>query len=48
MIHIYKIKPLEGKVNANFHNDKIPKECSYCLCVSVVLIDSIFKTGKDY
>ena len=43
-----KIKSSEGNVNTNCHNDKMPKEGSRCICLSVVLIDSVFKMGKNY
>ena len=43
-----KIKSYERKVNINFHNGKMPKEGSHCVCLSVVLIESVFKTGKNY
>ena len=36
-----KIKSCKGKVNINFHNNKIPKEDSEFTCLSVILIDSI-------
>ena len=36
------------KINTNFHNNKIPKEGSQCICLSVVLIDSVFRTGNNY
>ena len=38
-----KIKSYEGKANTNFHNDKIPEEGYHCICLSVILIDSVFK-----
>ena len=39
----------EGKINTNFHNDKMSKEDPHCICLSVVLIDSVFlKKGKNY
>ena len=41
-----KIKSYNGKINANFHNNKIPKEGSQFICLSVILIDSVFRTGK--
>ena len=41
-----KIKSYEGKINTNFHNDKMPKEGFHCICLSVVLIDSVFKMGE--
>ena len=28
-----KIKSYKGKVNTNFHSDKIPKEGSSCICL---------------
>ena len=38
------------KINTNFHNNKIPKESSQCMFtfLSVISIDSVFKTGKNY
>ena len=44
----YKIKSYNGKINTNFHNNKIPKEGSQFICLSVILIDSVFRTGKNY
>ena len=41
-----KIKSYKGKINKNFCN-KIPKEGSQYICLSVVLLDSIFKTDKN-
>ena len=43
-----KIKSYEGKVNTTFHNDKMLKEGSHYICLSVVLIDSDLKMGKNY
>ena len=43
-----KIKSDKGKINTNFHDDKISKECSRCIFLSVILIYSIFKMGKNY
>ena len=43
-----KIKSYEKKVNASFHNDKMPKEGSHCICLSNILIESVFKIGKSY
>ena len=42
------IKSYKGKVNTNFHNDKMSKEGSPCTCLKVVLIDSVFKNDKNY
>ena len=41
-------KSYNGIINKNFYNDKIPEEDSQFICLSVILIDSVFRTGKDY
>ena len=43
-----KIKSYNGKINTHFHNNKIPKEEPQCICLSVVLFESVFRTGNDY
>ena len=43
-----KIKSYNRKINTNFHNNKILKESSQFICLSVILIDSVFRTGKNY
>ena len=43
-----KIKSSEGKINTNFHNDKMSKEGSHCICLSVLLFDSVSKMNKSY
>ena len=43
-----KIKSYNGKINTNFHNNKIAEEGFQFICLSVVLIDSVFRTGKNY
>ena len=43
-----KIKWYEGKINSNFYNDKIPKGSSKYVCLSVILIYSVYATGKNY
>ena len=43
-----KIKSYKRKINTNFHINKIPKEGSHCICLSVILINSIFRKDKDY
>ena len=43
-----KIKSCNGKINTKFHDNKIPKEGSQCICLSVILIDSVFRTSKNY
>ena len=43
-----KIKSDNRKINASFHNMKIPKEGSQFICLSVIQIDSVFRTDKNY
>ena len=43
-----KVKSYQGKINTNLHSDKIPKEGSQCICLLVILIDSVYRTGKSY
>ena len=52
MVNLYKtktkIKSYNGKINTNFHNNKIAKEGSQFICLSVILINFLFRTGKNY
>ena len=41
-----KIKSYEEKINTNFYGDKVPKEGSQHICLSVILIGSVFRTEK--
>ena len=43
-----KIKRYNGNINTIFHNNKISKERSQFICLSVILMDSVFRTGKNY
>ena len=43
-----KIKFFNGKINTNVHNSKITRERSQFICLSVILINSVFRTGKSY
>ena len=43
-----KIKSYEGKISTNFYGDKIPKEVSYFICLSLTLIESVFRSVKNY
>ena len=43
-----QIKSCEEKINTDFHDDEVPKEDSQYICVSVVLIDYVFRTDKNY
>ena len=42
------IKSYNGKINTNFHNNKIPWEGSKFIFLLVILIDSVFRTSKKY
>ena len=37
-----KMKSYNKKINSNYYDNKIPKEDSKCMCLSVILIDSGF------
>ena len=41
-----KIKSYNGKINTSFHNNKIPKEGSQLIHLSVTLIDFFSKQAK--
>lgn len=43
-----KIKSYGDKINTNFHENRIPKQSSHCVCLSVILTDSVFKMGKSH
>ena len=43
-----KIKSCNRKIDTNFHNNKILKKGSQFICLSVILIHFIFRTGKSY
>ena len=43
-----KLKCYNGKINTNFIDDMVPEEGSHYICLSVILIDSAFRTGKNY
>lgn len=38
----------EKSIQINFRNDKMPKEGSHCICLSLVLTGSILKMSKSY
>ena len=42
-----KIKSYNRKINTNFYRNKVLEEGSKCICLSVTLTDSIFRTGKN-
>ena len=35
------------QINTNFHNDKISKEGSQFICLSVILINFVFRTANN-
>ena len=43
-----KIKFCYGKINSNFHNNKIPEEDSQCIVLLIVLINSVERTDNNY
>ena len=43
-----KMKSYNGKITTNFHNNKIPKEGSKFIWFWIILIDSVFRIGKNY
>ena len=43
-----KIKSNNGKINTSFRNNKIPKEDPQYVCLSVILMDSVFRIGQNY
>ena len=42
------MKSYKGEISRNFPKNKIPKEGFQCICLSVILIDSVFRTCKNY
>ena len=43
-----KIKFYNGKISISFHNSKIPKKYFQFIYLSIIWIDLVFTTGKDY
>ena len=43
-----KIRSYNGKVNTNSHYNKISKYGSPYICLSVILVNYVFGTGKNY
>ena len=43
-----KIKFYNEKIDTNFHNNKIPKDDPQCICISVILVDSVYRKDRDY
>ena len=42
------MKSYKGKINTTFFNNKIPKEGPQLICLSAILINSVFRKGKNY
>ena len=42
-----KIKSYERKINTNLHGHKISKEGFQCICITIILIGSVFRTNKN-
>ena len=45
---VYNEKCYNGKNSMNFHNNKITKEGFQCICLSVILTDSVYRKDKSY
>ena len=43
-----KIKSYTRKINTSPQNNIIPKEGSQFICLSVILINSVFRSGENY
>ena len=41
-------KSYKGKTNTDFHGDKMPKEGSQYIYLSIILFHFVFRTGKNY
>ena len=42
------MKSYERKININFYDNKVAKEGSQSISLSVILTDSVFRTGRNY
>ena len=43
-----KIKQYKGKINTNFQGKKIPKENEPYKCLSLIMLESVIKMGKNH
>ena len=43
-----KIKMYGEIVNTNFQTQKVPKENASCKCISLIMLDSVFRVNKKY
>ena len=42
-----KMKMYEVRVNTNFHGKKVPKENTSYKCLSLIMLDSVFRVNKN-
>ena len=43
-----KIKIYNNRIHTNFQGNKIPEDNECCICLSVILLDSVVKIDNDY
>ena len=43
-----KRKTYVNSTITNFHNKNMPKEKAPCICLSIIMIDSVIKANKKY
>ena len=43
-----KVKSYKNEIKTVFHDEGLPQEPASCLTYSLMLIDSVFKCGKNY
>ena len=43
-----KIKIYAGSIITNFQSKKMPKEKTLCMCLSIIMLDSVIKAKKKY
>ena len=43
-----KLKSYRSKVGTIFHNGKVPKESSHCICLSMILSDSVLRNDGKF
>ena len=43
-----KIRTYGDSVITYFHSKKIPKEKALCMCLSIIMLDSVIKANKKY
>ena len=43
-----KIKSYNGKINKKFCNIEIPNKDSKYVCLSIILLDAVSRTGRSY